>query len=718
MAERHSRPAKVKNKNPAGVQITAEQILREAKERQEAPLTIPKQKITDKEELDEYKLRKRKEFEDKIQRNRHGFANYMKYAKWEESLGEMDRARSIYERALDVDHTSQLLWLRYAEMEMKHKNINRARNIFDRAVTILPRVDAFWYKYVYLEELLDNIAGARQVFERWMKWEPVEEAWMAYVKLEQRYKELDRARDIFRRFVGVHPLPKNWIKWAKFEESVGKIDIAREIYEQCIETLGDEHIDQNVYVSFAKFETRQKELERARAIYKYALEKLPKGQAENLHNVYTQFEKQHGGKDGIEDVVLGKRRLKYEDELASNPKNYDLWFDYVRLEEGAGNSTKIRDVYERAIAQVPPIAEKRFWRRYIYLWLFYAIWEESVAGDNDRAKQVYQQALNVIPHKTFTFAKLWLSYAKFLVRRMDLATARKTLGAALGVSPKEKLFKGYIELELQLREFDRVRVLYEKYLQWNAANCYAWIKYAELERMLGDTDRARGIFEIAISQQVLDMPEVLWKGYIDFEADEGEWENARQLYERLLQRTDHVKVWISFANFEVSAEDQSAARTHEAREIFQRAYNTLRNNPDRKPDRVVLLDAWSEFERTHGDDESLSAVESKKPRAVKKRRRIVDEQTGEMGGWEEYYDYVFPDEVGESGANRLLAMAHMWKRKMETGDDDDDDGSDDESDEESAEENESAAEADSERPAKKGKWDEDEDEEDQERNGR
>ena len=32
------------------------------------------------------------------------------------------------------------------------------------------------------------------------------------------------------------------------------------IYEQCIETLGEEYIDQNVYISFAKFETRQKEV--------------------------------------------------------------------------------------------------------------------------------------------------------------------------------------------------------------------------------------------------------------------------------------------------------------------------------------------------------------------------------------------------------------------------------------------------------------------------
>lgn len=58
---------------------------------------------------------------------------------------------------------------------------------------------------------------------------------------------------------------------------------------------------------------------------------------------------------------------------------------------------------------------------------------------------------------------------------------------------------------------DRCRKLYEKYLEWAPENCYAWIKYTELEQSLGDTERARAIFELAIAQPALDMPELLWK---------------------------------------------------------------------------------------------------------------------------------------------------------------------------------------------------------------
>ena len=67
-----------------------------------------------------------------------------------------------------------------------------------------------------------------------------------------------------------------------------------------------------------------------------------------------------------------------------------------------------RAIFERAIQNVPPVAEKRFWKRYIYLWLNYAIFEELTAEDAERATQVYQRALNLIPHSEFTFAKLWI----------------------------------------------------------------------------------------------------------------------------------------------------------------------------------------------------------------------------------------------------------------------------------------------------------------------
>ena len=68
--------------------------------------------------------------------------------------------------------------------------------------------------------------------------------------------------------------------------------------------------------------------------------------------------------------------------------------------------------FEKAIANLPPSQEKQYWRRYIYLWINYAVYEEMEAKDMERARQVYRTCLDLIPHKRFTFAKVWILYAQ------------------------------------------------------------------------------------------------------------------------------------------------------------------------------------------------------------------------------------------------------------------------------------------------------------------
>lgn len=58
-----------------------------------------------------------------------------------------------------------------------------------------------------------------------------------------------------------------------------------------------------------------------------------------------------------------------------------------------------------------------------------------------------------LPH--LPLAQLWVLAAKLEVRARRLDAARRILGMALGVAPKDKTFKAYIELELQLGNVDR-----------------------------------------------------------------------------------------------------------------------------------------------------------------------------------------------------------------------------------------------------------------------
>lgn len=82
---------KVKNRAPAAIQITAEQLLREAADFQSKVAPVPKQRVEDVEELGEYRGRKRKAFEEAIRRTRSNITEWTKYANWEAAQTEFAR---------------------------------------------------------------------------------------------------------------------------------------------------------------------------------------------------------------------------------------------------------------------------------------------------------------------------------------------------------------------------------------------------------------------------------------------------------------------------------------------------------------------------------------------------------------------------------------------------------------------------------------------------
>ncbi|KAG9560665.1 cell cycle control protein, partial [Aureobasidium melanogenum] len=145
------------------------------------------------------------------------------------------------------------------------------------------------------------------------------------------------------------------------------------------------------------------------------------------------------------------------------------------------------------------------------------------------------------------------------------------------------------------------------------------------------------------------------------------------LYERLLEKTGHVKVWISYAHFEINVPDPDEEEADEddeeekpisenaklrARKIFQRAYEDMKQK-DLKEERVALLNAWKSFETTHGSAADLEKVEKQMPRRVKKRRKLAENE------FEEYMDYVFPaDDESAAKMSKLLQMAQAWKKEQ------------------------------------------------------
>lgn len=167
--------------------------------------------------------------------------------------------------------------------------------------------------------------------------------------------------------------------------------------------------------------------------------------------------------------------------------------------------------------------------------------------------------------------------------------------------------------------------------------------------------------ELFLSLQYLSLfltPPSCYGAYIDFEISLGELERTRALYERLLDRTKHYKVWLSFAKFEASAAQGQEDTIEHARAVFDRANTYYKESkPELKEERANLLEDWLNMEASFGD---VSAVQSKLPKKLKKRMPITRED-GETE-YEEYIDYFFPEE-SQTMNLKILEAAHKWKKQ-------------------------------------------------------
>lgn len=116
---------------------------------------------------------------------------------------------------------------------------------------------------------------------------------------------------------------------------------------------------------------------------------------------------------------------------------------------------------------------------------------------------------------------------------------------------------------------------------------------------------------------------------------------------------------------------------------------------EEKEERLMLLESWRDFEDEFGSFANKDRVRKLLPEKVKKRRKITAEDGVRVfscqfcvgiflhrlvvpnmkssvyqsdAGWEEYYDYIFPEDAANQPNLKLLAMAKMWKKQQQQED--------------------------------------------------
>ncbi|KAL9456155.1 hypothetical protein AB3S75_005388 [Citrus x aurantiifolia] len=242
------------------------------------------------------------------------------YVDLEESLGNLESTRAVYERILDLRIATPQIIINYALLLEEHKYFEDAFRVYERGVKIFkyPHVKDIWVTYLskfvkrYGKTKLER---ARELFENAVETAPadaVKPLYLQYAKLEEDYGLAKRAMKVYDQATKAVP---NHEKLGMYEIYIARaaeifgVPKTREIYEQAIESgLPDKDV-KAMCLKYAELEKSLGEIDRARGIYVFASQFADPRSDTEFWNRWHEFEVNHGNEDTFREMLRIKRSV-------------------------------------------------------------------------------------------------------------------------------------------------------------------------------------------------------------------------------------------------------------------------------------------------------------------------------------------------------------------------------------------------------------------------
>lgn len=293
---------------------------------------------------------------------------WIDYATFHASLGRVERAREIFEKAVEVQfvRTDDLakVWCSYIEYELSLKanesNL-KALKLAKRAVSTVKNLK-IWLFYADLEEILGNFSSTKAAYDRILDLKiatpQVILNYASFLEEKQYYEDSFR---VYERGVSLFRWPASYNIWHtylnKFLSRYGskKLDRARDILEQCLKNCPSKYAFE-IFLLYAKLEEENGLLSRAQSIYTRAAEKIESKNKSDLFRIYIR--------SMMNLVDITKIRAIYEQaiEALDNKNARKFCLEYANLEEELGETDRARTIYSFCSQMCDPRVDKEFWK--------------------------------------------------------------------------------------------------------------------------------------------------------------------------------------------------------------------------------------------------------------------------------------------------------------------------------------------------------------------
>lgn len=292
------------------------------------------------------------------------------WAVLESQVGNLDRARQLFDAATVADARHVAAWHGWAVMELKAGNVKRARELLQKGLKLCGGNEYIYQTLAVMEFRDGRVSEARALFLQATRINGKSAAsWLAWALLEAQQGDASATRLLFQRALEASPRSGYvWQAWGLFEASCGRYERARLLLQrgcqlnrkdaallQALALLEYEcgltgtarelfsqaaAVDPNhqpVWTAWGWLEWKEGRVQRARELYQRAadVDSVSANAARVFHAMAVLEEREES---------LGLARAYFKRALRVDPSNDVVWRSWAAMEERQGNAVRAEEI--------------------------------------------------------------------------------------------------------------------------------------------------------------------------------------------------------------------------------------------------------------------------------------------------------------------------------------------------------------------------------------
>ncbi|XP_072981289.1 protein high chlorophyll fluorescent 107 [Typha angustifolia] len=315
---------------------------------------------------------------------------YVALGKLLSKQSKYSEARSVYERGCQATQgENSYIWQCWAVLENKIGNIRRARELFDAATVADKKHVAAWHGWAVLEIKQGNIKKARNLLAKGLKFCGGNEyIYQTLALLEAKANRFEQARFLFQQATKCnHKSCASWLAWAQVEMQQENNFIARQLFEKAVQASPKNRFAWHIW---ALFEASLGDIDKGRKLLKIGHAVNPRDPV--LLQSLALLEYKYSSANVAR--VLFRKASKLD------PRHQPVWIAWGWMEWKEGNISTARELYQRALS-IDSTSESA--ARCLQAW---GVLEQRI-GNLSIARRLFRSSLNINSQSYIT----WMTWA-------------------------------------------------------------------------------------------------------------------------------------------------------------------------------------------------------------------------------------------------------------------------------------------------------------------